>query len=271
MTTKAFPPVATKIPSKLDWDFNASTGSYIAQLNPVTRLVRSGRDGKFLYRAEYWGDYSFDFPIGSNALTASKALEDLKKDVAKLKRTRGSARHHATKKKSPAQLQREIDEALTGASGRSKYHLTPSSPKKLFRYTKSELEAMPTISSGHFENLKVEGEVDGIPTRWWLTRMTVEDGETHAVHVEQLVDGRWQNVHKYGRADTSSSRGHATKKKPTSRSAHSSIAEKIEAGKKRFKEAYPTRAAWRAQEAEYEALRKEWHKKGWRPGQPIPK
>ena len=111
---------------------------------------------------------------------------------------RGGTLHHATKKKPPAQLQREIDEAL---SGRSKYHLTPSSPKKLFRYTKSELEAMPTISSGQMENLKVEGDVDGIPTRWWLTRMTVEDGETHAVHVEQLIDGSWQEVHKYGRAD----------------------------------------------------------------------
>lgn len=86
MTAKALPPVATKIPSKLDWDFNASTGNSIAQLNPVTRLVRSGRDGKFLYRAEYWGDHSLAFPIGSNALTASKALEDLKKDVTKLKR-----------------------------------------------------------------------------------------------------------------------------------------------------------------------------------------
>jgi hypothetical protein len=118
---------------------------------------------------------------------------------------REPGRHHATKK-SPAQLQREIDEALTGSSGRSKYHLTPSSPKKLFRYTKSELEAMPTISQGQVENLKVEGEVEGIPTRWWLTRMTVEDGEKHAVHVEQLIDGRWQEVHTYGRADTAASR-----------------------------------------------------------------
>lgn len=122
MTAKALPSIATKIPSKLDWNFNASTGSSIAQLNPVTRLVRSGRDGKFLYRAEYWGDYSRDFPIGSNALTASKALEDLKKDVAKLKRGRPtpSERHHATKK-SPAQLQREIDQALAGSGSSSPF------------------------------------------------------------------------------------------------------------------------------------------------------
>ena len=107
------------------------------------------------------------------------------------------------RKKSPAQLQREIDETIkelrTARSGRSNWHLTPSSPKKLFRYTKSELEDMPTISSGHTANLKVEGEVDGIPTRWWLSRMTVADGETHAVQVEQLIEGRWQEAHKYGR------------------------------------------------------------------------
>ena len=98
MATKSLPPVATKIPSKLDWKLNASTGDYIANLNPVTRLVRSGREGKFLYHAQYWGDYSRDFPIGSSALTASKALEDLKKDVAKLKRRPSG--HHATKKSS---------------------------------------------------------------------------------------------------------------------------------------------------------------------------
>jgi hypothetical protein len=73
---------------------------------------------------------------------------------------------------------------------------------------------MPTISSGHFENLKAEGEVEGVPTRWWLSRMTVEDGETNAIHVEQLIDGRWQEVYKYGRADTAASRegAHATMK-----------------------------------------------------------
>ena len=98
------------------------------------------------------------------------------------------------------------------AHARKAYHLTPSSPKKLFRYTKSELAAMPTISSAHFENLKVEDEVDGIPTRWWLSRMTVGDGAKHAVDVEQLIDGRWQNVHSYGTPDRSS---HARKKKLT--------------------------------------------------------
>lgn len=103
------------------------------------------------------------------------------------------------------------------AHAKKKYHLTPSSPKKLFRFTKSELAAMPTISSAHFENLKVEDEVNGIPTRWWLSRMTVEDGAKHAVDVEQLIDGRWQNVHSYGTPDRAS---HARQKKISSREDH---------------------------------------------------
>jgi hypothetical protein len=39
-------------------------------------------------------------------------------------------------------------------------------------YSLAELQAMPTISVGHFEDLKVEtGQV-----RVWLSRMTAEDG-----------------------------------------------------------------------------------------------
>ena len=69
----------------------------------------------------------------------------------------------------------------------------------LERYTPSELRNMPTLSEGHTDNLKVEEKIGGVPTRIWLSRMTVEDGETHAVHVEQLRDGRWEVVHSYGR------------------------------------------------------------------------
>jgi hypothetical protein len=82
---RKLPAPTCKVPAKLDWRFNASTGSSIANIDRVTRLVRTGRDGKFLYRAEYWGDHSFDFPIGSNALTAQQALKDLCADVAKLR------------------------------------------------------------------------------------------------------------------------------------------------------------------------------------------
>lgn len=65
-------------------------------------------------------------------------------------------------------------------------------------YRPRELEAMPTLSTGHMHDLKVEEEVEGIPTRWWLSRMTIEDGEKHAVYVEQLIDGRWTDVWQYG-------------------------------------------------------------------------
>lgn len=80
------PPATCRIPTKLEWKHNASTGAYIANLGPATRLVRSGRAGRYLYRAEYWGDYSLDFPIGYNALTPTTALKGLCADVAKLRR-----------------------------------------------------------------------------------------------------------------------------------------------------------------------------------------
>jgi hypothetical protein len=80
---------------------------------------------------------------------------------------------------------------------------------ELERYSKYELEGMPTISSGQADDLKVDDEIDGIPTRWWLSRMTIEDGEKHAVHVEQRIDGRWTIVHDYGRPDRSADRSAA--------------------------------------------------------------
>lgn len=40
------------------------------------------------------------------------------------------------------------------------------------KYTLAELEAMPTISKGHMDDLKAE--IENI--RIWLSRMTVEDG-----------------------------------------------------------------------------------------------
>lgn len=72
------PPVTCRVPKKLDWQLNASTGGYIARVGPVTRLIRYGitPKGRF-YRAEYWGDYSFDFPISVIAFTPKKALRDL--------------------------------------------------------------------------------------------------------------------------------------------------------------------------------------------------
>lgn len=59
-------------------------------------------------------------------------------------------------------------------------------------YTSEELERMPTLCVGQDADLKVERtvKVDGhrIHQRWWLSRMELEDGETHRVHLEERTD-----------------------------------------------------------------------------------
>ncbi len=69
----------------------------------------------------------------------------------------------------------------------------------------ADLEGEPTLAQGQCSDLKREVEICGMQTRYWLSRCTVEDGETHAVDVEQCFDGRWESVHRYGepRADKS--------------------------------------------------------------------
>ena len=52
---------------------------------------------------------------------------------------------------------------------------------KKFRFTAAQLEAMPTLSQGHMEDLKISEEgVDANGEKWWqktwLSRMTAEDG-----------------------------------------------------------------------------------------------
>ena len=59
----------------------------------------------------------------------------------------------------------------------------------------SELEAMETLSTGQAHDLKLETD-DGL--RYWLSRCGAEDGQDFAVDVEQLVNGRWELVHRYG-------------------------------------------------------------------------
>ena len=66
------------------------------------------------------------------------------------------------------------------------------------RYTLSELEVMPTIDQGHFDNLKIQ-----TPThRVWLSRCGVADGmpHDHGVTVEQLQAGRWVKIDEYSAA-----------------------------------------------------------------------
>ena len=65
-------------------------------------------------------------------------------------------------------------------------------------YTSGELEEMPTLEMGQADDLKVE-ETDrwGDKRRWWLARCGPEDGETHHVHLERRVSGRWTVVGEY--------------------------------------------------------------------------
>jgi hypothetical protein len=63
------------------------------------------------------------------------------------------------------------------------------------RYTLAELNDMPTLHSGHFDNLKDET----VDTRVWLSRMTVSDGAPYddQVTVEKLAAGVWTIVGQY--------------------------------------------------------------------------
>jgi hypothetical protein len=63
------------------------------------------------------------------------------------------------------------------------------------RYTAEQLEDMPTIHSGHYDNLKIETE----NTRVWLSRMTVADGMPYdnQITVEMLINGKWTTMEEY--------------------------------------------------------------------------
>jgi len=67
-------------------------------------------------------------------------------------------------------------------------------------YTLAELEAMPTITQGQADDLKVD-EGDGI--RIWLSRCGVEDGEpcNNKVTIEELQGGSWVEVGWYEAED----------------------------------------------------------------------
>ena len=58
---------------------------------------------------------------------------------------------------------------------------------------------METIHSGQFDNLKLETEENGTKVRYWLSRMTTEDGMPHnnMVMIEAYIDGRWETVEEY--------------------------------------------------------------------------
>jgi hypothetical protein len=68
------------------------------------------------------------------------------------------------------------------------------------RYTLAELQALPTLESGHFDNLKIDEKVGSSHARVWLSRLTVADGMPYnnQVTVEERVgSGNWETVDTY--------------------------------------------------------------------------
>ena len=63
------------------------------------------------------------------------------------------------------------------------------------RYSLEQIQSMPTIHQGHYDNLKAET----FNSRLWLSRMTVKDGMPYDNQVteEALVGGKWITVEEY--------------------------------------------------------------------------
>lgn len=70
-----------------------------------------------------------------------------------------------------------------------------------YRPSADVLESLPTIAQCQAHDLKLEQEICGVPTRWYLSRCTADDGETHRVYVEQIRDGRWVQIDRYAPCD----------------------------------------------------------------------
>jgi len=71
-------------------------------------------------------------------------------------------------------------------------------------YDTKTLEALPRISEGHSEDLKVETTLDdGTPARVWLSRCGLDDGELweNTVTLETCPDGRWVTVQRWNGDD----------------------------------------------------------------------
>lgn len=74
-------------------------------------------------------------------------------------------------------------------------HRAQLAGEKRMKYTLSELQNMPTISQGYFDNLKIETSTIKV----WLSRMTTADGAEYnnGVTIEKLVKGVWETVDEY--------------------------------------------------------------------------
>ena len=71
--------------------------------------------------------------------------------------------------------------------------------RKKVRYKLRDLNDLPTLRSGHFDNLKIEEEDEQGKFRVWLSRCSVEDGMPfdNAITVERQIGGVWQNTEMY--------------------------------------------------------------------------
>jgi hypothetical protein len=73
--------------------------------------------------------------------------------------------------------------------------------KTLYQVTLAEWQALPTLHSGHFDNLKFENA----EFRVWVTRLTRADFDDAQAYsnermcIEQLVNGVWRRLDRYGR------------------------------------------------------------------------
>lgn len=65
----------------------------------------------------------------------------------------------------------------------------------MFHYPAKYLKTLPTLSTGHTEDLKL----DLFDVRIWLSRCTEADGEPYndTVTIERLIKGKWICVATY--------------------------------------------------------------------------
>ena len=61
------------------WDKNPWTGDCSLSCGKAQRIQRIGSEGSYLYRAQFWGDYSLAHPVyGRWRASLSAAKKDLK-------------------------------------------------------------------------------------------------------------------------------------------------------------------------------------------------
>lgn len=89
-------------------------------------------------------------------------------------------------------------------------------------WTLDELEAMPTLATGHFDDLKIKrGDV-----QVWISR---DDGqERNKVYVERLINGKWDEVRSY-RATRKPASARKSSKKASSKAKSSGLDPKFQA------------------------------------------